>query len=91
MEKTMNPSTHTLPPKQAVTIKDKAGYWQQHMDAWQASDLTQPVYCQQQGISLAAFGYWRTRLKKNGVSNNTNPINFLPVRLQSTRQTSLTL
>jgi len=26
------------------------------MEAWQASDLTQPAYCQQHAISLAAFG-----------------------------------
>lgn len=60
MESSTNTSTHEQP----VIIKDKARYWQQHMETWQASDLTQPAYCELHTISLAAFGYWRTRLKK---------------------------
>lgn len=87
----MKPSNNALTPKQPVIIKDKARYWQQHIKAWEASDLTQPVYCQQHAISLAAFGYWRTRLKKIGVCNDTNPVNFLPVRLKQNSQNSLTL
>lgn len=84
----MKPSTNALTLEQPVIIKDKARYWQQHMEAWQASDLTQPAYCQQQAISLAAFGYWRTRLKK---CNNATLVNFFPVRLKQDNQNSLTL
>ena len=84
----MKPSTNALTLEQPVIIKDKARYWQQHMEAWQASDLTQPAYCQQHAISLAAFGYWRTRLKK---CNDVAPVNFFPVRLKQDSQNSLTL
>ena len=84
----MKPSTNALTLEQPVIIKDKARYWQQHMEAWQASDLTQPAYCQQHAISLAAFGYWRTRLKK---CNDAAPVNFFPVRLRQDSQNSLTL
>ena len=79
----MEPSTNTATLEQPVIIKDKARYWQQHMEAWQASDLTQPAYCQQHTISLAAFGYWRTRLKKrwseDGKQDST--VSCLPVHL----------
>lgn len=87
----MKPSTSALTLEQPVIIKDKARYWQQHMEAWQASDLTQPAYCQQRAISLAAFGYWRTRLKKLEVCNDATPVNFFPVRLKRDNQNSLTL
>ena len=87
----MKPSTSALTLEQPVIIKDKARYWQQHMEAWQASDLTQPAYCQQHAISLAAFGYWRTRLKKFEVRNDATPVTFFPVRLKQDNQNSLTL
>ena len=87
----MEPSTNTATLEQPVIIKDKARYWQQHMEAWQVSDLTQPVYCQQHAISLAAFGYWRTRLKKFEVHDDATPVNFFPVRLKQDNQDSLTL
>ena len=88
----MEPSTNTATLEQPVIIKDKARYWQQHMEAWQASDLTQPAYCQQHTISLAAFGYWRTRLKKlQAIADSPEvPVSFVPVQLTS-MNSSLTL
>ncbi len=87
----MKSSASALTLEQPVIIKDKARYWQQHMEAWQASDLTQPAYCQQHAISLAGFGYWRTRLKKFEGRNEATPVNFFPVRLRQDSQNSLTL
>ncbi len=88
----MESSTNTSAPEQPVIIKDKAHYWQQHMEAWQASDLTQPAYCQQHTISLAAFGYWRTRLKKQQGEDTKQgtALSFLPIQLAPS-QASLTL
>ena len=62
------------------------------MEAWQASDLTQPAYCQQHTISLAAFGYWRTRLKKQQGEDTKQgtALSFLPIQLAPS-QASLTL
>jgi uncharacterized protein (DUF885 family) len=34
------------------------------MEAWQASGMTQAVYCQSNGLNLKTFTYWRHRLKK---------------------------
>ncbi len=41
----------------------KKEFWQQHIQAWEKSKLPQKVYCQQNNISYANFGYWRTRSK----------------------------
>jgi len=37
--------------------------WQQHIDEWQRSGLSQQDYCRNYGIALATFGYWRRKLK----------------------------
>lgn len=39
--------------------------WQQHIDEWQRSGLSQQDYCRIHGIALATFGYWRRKLKRN--------------------------
>ena len=37
--------------------------WRAHHEAWKRSDLNQRDYCESQGISLKAFGNWRTKFK----------------------------
>jgi len=46
-----------------MTPDQKCEFWQQHINAWQQGKLSQKQYCQQQGLGVANFGYWRTRLK----------------------------
>lgn len=55
----------------------KKDFWQQHIREWSKSNLPQKVYCQQQAISFASFGYWRTRL--NHLQKPTNKL--VPVTL----------
>lgn len=78
--------------QQAAGIKDKAAHWQYHIEQWQLSDLSQAVYCQQQGLSLASMGYWRTRLKKSQAIADSPEVavSFVPVQLTS-MNSSLTL
>ena len=38
-------------------------FWRAHHDAWKRSDLNQREYCAAQGLSLKAFGNWRTKFK----------------------------
>ena len=47
-----------------MTSVQKKELWQQHIQDWEKSRLPQKVYCQQQAISFASFGYWRTRLNR---------------------------
>ena len=37
--------------------------WRKYNEAWQQSGLSQQNYCQENGIALATFGYWRRKLK----------------------------
>jgi hypothetical protein len=40
----------------------KIEYWQQHIKAWQESDLSQIAYCTSQDIKVHNLTYWRKRL-----------------------------
>jgi len=62
------------------------------MDAWEASGLSQPRFCEQNNISYSAFGYWRTRLKnKKSVEQPAEPCHFLPVNIKNNDNNALTL
>jgi hypothetical protein len=39
-------------------------FWRDHWDAWAASGVSQRAYCARHGLSLAAFGYWRNRIRE---------------------------
>lgn len=39
----------------------KEPFWRAHHEAWKRSDLNQREYCEVYGISLKAFGNWRTK------------------------------
>ncbi len=44
-----------------MTVSQKSLFWQQHIRAWQSSQLSQTAYCRTHALSLANFGYWRKR------------------------------
>jgi len=46
-----------------MAISQKQKFWQQHIQAWQNSALSQAAYCNKHELSLASFGYWRKRVK----------------------------
>ena len=42
---------------------ERRSYWQDHVEQWQHSGLTQVAYCRQQGLKVAQFSYWKKRLR----------------------------
>lgn len=54
-------------------------YWQQHLDAWRQSELTQVAYCVSHGLSIKSFYRWR-RKQKEPVAAAT-PLTLVPVSL----------
>lgn len=38
---------------------NKHQYWQDKIKEWQDSHLSQSVFCEQSGIKLSTFTYWR--------------------------------
>jgi len=60
-----------------MTSNQKKDFWQQHIQAWSKSKLPQKIYCQQNNISFASFGYWRTRLNRlQKPTNKLMPVSF---------------
>ena len=49
------------------TISERGRFWLQHLQRWQRSDLTQVNYCLDHELSVAAFRWWRYRLKNDGI------------------------
>ena len=37
-------------------------FWSEHIDAWRVTDLTQRAYCQQHGLPVHRFSYWKRKL-----------------------------
>jgi TetR/AcrR family transcriptional regulator, hemagglutinin/protease regulatory protein len=62
---------------QKITLskrESKQRDWQQHIAAWQHGDLTQAQYCEQHGLKLPTFCYWRSRLKSANTNTNVPPV-----------------
>ena len=55
---------------------DKKAFWQNHVDTWRSSGLTQTAYAQQNGLRLKQFHYYKRALSKKP----TKPVpSILPV------------
>ena len=57
------------------TTAERVAFWRGHWTAWAASGVSQRAYCARHGLSLAAFGYWRTRIREVPAAAPT----FVPV------------
>lgn len=75
-----------------LVAKENKTLWSERMVSWEKSGLTQPEFCKQHNITLASFGYWRTRLKKLAQDSDTErPVNFHPVKVRQDNSRGLTL
>jgi hypothetical protein len=57
----------------------------EHIKAWQASGLTQGVYCQQQGLNVKTFSRWfrAYRLSKSPAKPLLMPVEIKPANTQA--------
>jgi hypothetical protein len=58
----------------------KYRFWQEHLERWRQSGLSQIEYCRQNGIKPRRWNYWKKNLTRK--SNEAN-ISFVPVQLSS--------
>ncbi len=58
---------------------EKRRFWQVHIRAWERSGLSQNEYCQQNQLKSSQLCYWKKKLR----NNNSSPVNFVPVPIQS--------
>lgn len=57
-----------------MNTNSKRADWEAHVNEWSKSSLTQKAFCQQKGLSLASFGYWRKKLASKKRSSNLIPV-----------------
>lgn len=43
---------------------DRREYWNDQVQSWRSSGLTQKEYCEREGLSLERFGSWKRRLDR---------------------------
>ena len=65
----------------------KAEIWQQHINAWKESELTQGEFCKRQNIKLHNLQYWRKRL----AAPAGNPKALIPVTIKRSAPARLIL
>lgn len=68
-----------------MAAEQRHQYWQQHIEAWRQSALSQRDYCKRQEISFSGFSYWRRRL--NGLAKDQSKL--LPIKVS--RSATLTV
>ena len=56
-----------------------AAQWHDHVEQWRTSGLTRSAYCQKQGISIHALGYWIVRHRSQPSSGE--PLTLVPAKV----------
>jgi hypothetical protein len=57
---------------------ERRSSWENHIEQWKASGLSQAAYCRKHRLKAHRFYYWRRRL-----SASQDGVSFLPVALSS--------
>jgi len=66
-----------------------ASYWQQQIQAWEASDQSQTAFCRSNELSYHRFGYWRRKfLQPVDQQSSPGTPGFVPVAVRSHALTS---
>jgi hypothetical protein len=62
-------------------MTNRAVLWDRRIAQWQRSCLAQAAFCQQHGLSVSTFQYWRRRLRNNAVPSRHRAA-FIPVHVK---------
>jgi len=74
-----NDSSPSPSPSHEV-IANKRKYWQNLIDEWMDSDLTQKAFCAERGIGISSFYSWKSRLSNKDRKPLSKP--FIPIEIQ---------
>lgn len=62
----------------------KRRYWQEHIESWERSGLSQAAYCSLNSLRIKNFWYWRRQYS----GKTSEPLRFFPLALISTKATN---
>lgn len=78
--------------EQEVHNTDQRQFWQMVIDTCKESDLSIAAFCKKEGISVAAYYYWRKKLVgSHPKSNRKTPPAFIEVALPQSNAAVLEL
>ena len=66
------------PSRQSLNISKKK-YWQNHLECWKDSGLSQKQYCAQQLLAVSSFSLW----KKKIADQQSEKTHFYPLAVSS--------
>ncbi len=64
-----------------LSPKGKTQFWENHIQAWRETGLSQSEYCRRNDLIRHRFWYWRRRIEQAGKEG----VSFFPVALRSSR------
>ena len=56
---------------QEMAKRQTSEFWQQHLEAWKRSGLTQVAYCASHGLRIKSFGRWRSKTREAVPAGNS--------------------
>jgi hypothetical protein len=65
-----------------IKSAQKCRYWQEHLERWRQSGLSQAEYCRQNNLKPRRWNYWKKNLARK-ISGDTG-VSFVPVKISST-------
>jgi hypothetical protein len=81
--------------KRQIAQEEKVRFWQEHIQGWRQSGISQVGYCREHGLKETAFTYWKGKLTQVGPAGtdtsagsgrsagcSTPPISLVPVGLK---------
>ena len=79
-----------IPPKE-LNPRAKREFWDNHIQAWQQSGLTQIDYCRQNNLKNHQWCYWRRKILKPSDTDVTFvPLSFSPSKISRPQISVLT-
>lgn len=64
-------------------IHRKAEYWQDKINHWKSSNLTQAEFCHQNGLAMSTFHKWQKKLRTEEIPEPQLPQPFIELPVDS--------
>jgi hypothetical protein len=82
-------SKHSSPTPVRRLDSHPRSWWQDHYQAWRASDLSKSAYCARQGLNVSSFSNWTRRFaRENGKSATSTHNGFFKAEIQASEPVS---
>jgi hypothetical protein len=70
--------------QQPKKLTEKGVFWQQRIQEWEASDLTQAAFCKEHNLSFDSFKKWRHRLSAR--ATRSKRLRLVPIATSADRK-----